>query len=321
MKFIFSELPFIRKFGETIEDLESIEECLLNENERFYSLTNIPYQDRLKPKIKVLKKVQRRELFYVEFPANYNSGKNFRNIIIYINGLSSHSAWFAPVASKLAKRGIKTYALDIRGSGINCSLFGDRKDWMSDLEEIILKAESEADSVHLASLCFGSRLSNTYVSRNPEGVKSQIMISPGLKTKVNLRVDEKLACFYGGVFNRKNILIKSPVFDVELFSDREDVRKALRQDRLRVVYNRSGDIYNGHLLKKDTKLRKIRTPIMVIYPTKDLIVDYDAVFSILSKTKAKVIYKRYGSNHCLVLEKPEMISKDILYFINELNNR
>ncbi|MEK6951496.1 MAG: alpha/beta fold hydrolase [Nanoarchaeota archaeon] len=295
---------------------ESLEKIVNYENSIYLSATGISLENT-EIGIKPLRKTLEGDLSYVEYIPN-NQKRD--NVLLYLNGLLSHSSWFAPVACLLGKEGIKTYALDRRGSGINSIITGSGKDWLDDLESLVERVSEENPNarIHLASLCFGSRIAGAYDSdRNKnKKISSQVMISPGFSMKVRPTKRESFLCWISSLTKCDNIVIKSPVYNEELFSDNEGIISAIKKDNLKISYPRARDVYSGYALMKKIKFEKLNSPILVLYSERDEIVDYSKVFDMLSKANTDVFYRNYEKNkHALTLENPQQVSKDILKWI------
>ena len=316
---VIANSPFLGQKGQTINSLRknnSLSSLVFNENERYLQATGEKENEDCE--VSVNSFTDDNSLFYVKY---LPKEKRKDDLIIYLNGLESHSSWFAPVAMLLAEKGIATYALDRRGSGINANLKGSRKDWLKDLEKIIeaAKMESPDAHIHITSLCFGSRVAGAYeTGKGKKKVASQIFISPGFKTDVSPNYWENLTAFWSNITNCDSFLIKSPVYDEKLFADDEKVRKAINEDKLKVIYPQAKDIYQGYLLTKKMNFNQINSPLLVLYSGRDEIVNYPEVFSMLSQTNSgEMLFKNYEEDkHSLILENPKAVSRDILNWIS-----
>jgi len=236
---IRSNYPYIHKKDETIAQYtNSLEEQVIEENSKYLQIINRTKNSVYNLGIFCLEQNKEEEINYVRvLPFEQKDD----DVLIFINGLTSHSSWFAPIANLLSQRGIATYSLDRRGSGINSAVTGSRKTWVSDLDKLVDKVsvENPDANIHLSSLCFGSRLAGAYAAENSEKISSLILISPGFETHIGPGLYNKLSSFFSKIFSNNKILIKSPVYDVNLFSDDRNIQRVIEQDKLRTIYPRA----------------------------------------------------------------------------------
>ena len=241
-----------------------------------------------------------------------------KEVLVYANGLESHSGWFSETARELVKQGIEVYALDRRGSGLNARLSGTYEEWASDIHELILLAKKQhpdAD-MNLVSLCFGARVTTTEAIKNPKDAETMIYISPGFDMKVDISL---LGKFLAGLSNITGISvpIKSPIEDDRMFTSNLGYLDFINKDLLRVIAPNSRDFFQGYLAGEFSRknLGSINLPVLVFLAGKDRIVDIE---------KSRKTFTYFGRKPEIV-EYPDsehtiFFGEDKEKFVNELVN-
>jgi len=245
--------------------------------------------------------------------------KNPQEVLIYLNGLESHSGWFSESAQELVKKGIVIYGLDRRGSGLNTKIRGDGKDWVEDVDKIIkiANAENPDCDVTLASLCFGARIASAYVVENPEKVDSLIYISPGFNLNVKPDCLETVSIVLDSLGLQTNTT--SPIKNDKMFTTNPKYLKFLKNDKLRTIALNSDDYLDGEKLLKNVRrnLNRIKVPSLVLLAQKDKIVDIDKTKTTLDSFGKKPKIIEYPSDHTIFFDNnttPKFLN-DISEFI------
>ncbi len=220
---------------------------------------------------------------------------NFKNSLIYLNGLESHFGWFKETSGKLAKENIAIYGLDRRGSGLNMDKSAkDYQTWIDDIDDLIkeIKLKNPDLKINLTSLCFGAKIASAYTIQNPNKIDSLIYLSPGFNMKINPSFKEKMMIAKSVLF-KKNKRIPSPIKNDEMFTSSGEYLKFLKIDNLRNHAPATMDFFQSKLLDFyiSRNLRKITTPSLVCLAGNDQIVN---------NKKTKKTLKKFG-------KKPELI--------------
>jgi uncharacterized protein (DUF362 family)/alpha-beta hydrolase superfamily lysophospholipase/Pyruvate/2-oxoacid:ferredoxin oxidoreductase delta subunit len=250
--------------------------------------------------------------------------------LIYLNGLESHHGWFAGPAAKLAGQGISVYALDRRGSGLNASLAGNLRAWLSDIESALLFARQERPdaAVHLAALCLGAKLAIAFALRYPGRVRSLILVSPGLKTWADLPWFHKIKAG-AGLFHRRKPTLPSPVTDINLFTKDPAALGFIRSDPMRRTMIPAAEFLEirrlDRMISHDRKT--LGPPVLTLYAEEDFIVDQESTTRMLKsyasgRDGAKVDFKVYPrTSHALTLEPTIPLAEDIAAWIGKFPAR
>lgn len=227
--------------------------------------------------------------------------KNPKEVLIYLNGLESHSGWFSEPAQKLAEAGIVIYGLDRRGSGLNTRLKGAGKNWVSDVDRIIeiAKKENPGCDINLASLCFGARIASDYAIKNPNKINSLIYISPGLNVKVQPNILETTSIILDGIGIQTNT--QSPIKKDSMFTTNPKYLQFLKTDKLRTRAVNSDDYLDGKKLLEEVNknLNRITAPSLVLLAEKDKIVDNKKTKQTLEKFGKMPEVIEYPTDHTI----------------------
>ncbi len=313
-----ANLPNVYRNNLTVDSKEYITEA----REEFYS----PYNRNLEEKARLSYVLNEGKVNIKDFSIeSFEDGKskiayskwkseNSKEVLIFLNGLESHAGWFSEPANELAKRGIVTYGLDRRGSGLNTRIKGDSRDWLRDVDRVvgIAKKENPNMDINLASLCFGSRLATAYAIENQQEINSLIYISPGFDMKVGLNFCELnsiiLDCF--GIQTNTSSIIKKD----EMFTKNPEYLKFLKDDKLRTRKPNSDTYFYGweFLGKSKDNLDKIKIPGLVLLAGRDKIVDTKKTKKTLQKFgKKPEVIEYLDSQHTIFFDSKYTTTKFI----------
>src|SRR5262245_61748687 len=111
-----------------------------------------------------------------------------RHRLPYPHGIESHGGWFLPAAHLLRAAGCATYLLDRRGSGLNRDHApGDTPSAGVLLEDLRrFRRHLGHPDLHLVGLSWGGKLATAAAIDDPQGIRSLILITPGLRARVDL---------------------------------------------------------------------------------------------------------------------------------------
>jgi pimeloyl-ACP methyl ester carboxylesterase len=207
-----------------------------------------------------------------------------RHCLLYVHGIESHGAWFLPAAHLLRAHGCTTYLPDRRGSGLNCETApGDAPSASVLLEDLRCFRRHLGDpEIHLVGLSWGGKLATAAALDAPRGLKSLILVTPGLKSLIDLPLARKVALLLGLAAGGRN-RIRLPI-EAEMFSRTRLYIDFIRNDpwRLRAVTGRFllASAFLGRLIAR--RLRALQAPILLFLAGQDRIIDNDGVLDLLS---------------------------------------
>ena len=244
--------------------------------------------------------------------------------VVYLHGIQSHPGWFSGSAAFLAQSGHPVLLPTRRGSGANTIARGDAASAEMLLEDVAAccrqaMAMFDAPRVNLVGVSWGGKLAAAFCTRRWPGVEvaSLTMIAPGIVSKVDVPLSEKLAIGLallgraapgaprgGGMFD-------VPLSDVELFTDNPPMRDYLARDTCRLHRATARFLYASRRL--DSILRAasglgprrgaLSLPTTLLLAARDRIVDNDATARIIGRlTAGKARVEHFDAAHTIEFE-------------------
>jgi alpha-beta hydrolase superfamily lysophospholipase len=242
--------------------------------------------------------------------------------LLYLHGIESHGAWFLPAAFRLRDQGCVTYLVDRRGSGLNREPDpGDAPSARVLLEDVRLFRRHIGDpELHLIGLSWGGKLASAVAIDEPRGLRSLILVTPGLKSRLDLPVRHRMALLcglLGGGRNRIPLPIESWMFS----RDRAHL-DFIRDDpwRLHRVTGRFllANLRLGRMIA--CGFRGLRLPVLVFLAGRDRIVDNEGVMKLILSLPAGQARVRtaWDAIHSLQFDEQDLLIEETVAFLNEL---
>jgi pimeloyl-ACP methyl ester carboxylesterase len=245
--------------------------------------------------------------------------KPVKHHLLYLHGIESHGGWFLRAALALREHGCTTFLLDRRGSGLNRDKEpGDAASAAVLIEDVRSAREAIGDPLlHLIGLSWGGKLATAVALEQPRNIASLLLVTPGLRVRVDLTSLEKLAVglslLTGG--NRRFPVPIRP----ELFTRELQLLEFIRNDPLRVTSVTARFLFAT--LRLDRRIRRdlasLRAPVLLLLADQDEIVDNDGVLRLLALLPAGHLeVRRYESAmHSIQLEHTDTVVADIVGFL------
>lgn len=271
-----------------------------------------------------------RQLAYVAHrPARMNPR---RAAFIYVHGIESHSAWFDDAAARLAASGYPVFSLDRRGSGINQRNRGfvpghvERGvELVDDIHRAVeqMRSTGKFGPIYLIGLSWGGKYAVAYDTAYPREVDGLVLITPGIKPKVDLNASEKLAVFVDAIFapERQH---RIPI-QAEMFTTTPRYLDYIKNDplKLRTVsagFLRQSVKFDRMVERKDDR---VHPPMLVFLAGHDRIIDNAATREYLAQDPRRPveIIEYADQTHSIQLEAPDRLARDILEWTRKLPHR
>ena len=242
-----------------------------------------------------------------------------RHTLLYLHGIESHGGWFLPAAQRLRERGCTTYLVDRRGSGMNrATAPGDAANADVLLEDVRRFREAIGDPpLHVVGLSWGGKLATAAALDHPERVTSLVLVTPGLRARVDLRPLQKLSVgldlLRGGT---KRFPV--PLHD-ELFTTQRPLLDFLADDPLRTTEVTARFLWASRALDRRIArgIARLRVPVLLLLADDDRIVDNGAVLRLLSALPEGALHLRTHARamHSIQLERTDDMVSDIVSFL------
>lgn len=246
-------------------------------------------------------------------------------VLVYLHGIESHTEWFIDTAEKLNSLGLSVYAMERRGSGVNTEDRGHIDSYhvlVNDLKEgmELIRTENPGQKVYLIGLCWGGKLALTFLSEYQDLADGLILISPAIKTRIDLTFPQKLSVLCNTFFNPKK-LIRIPI-EPEMFTKNPNYLEFIKNDEHRLTMATARFFFETARmdLVVGRSPAKIKVPVILFMAGEDKVADNDGLKEwyekCASRDKTMKIYK--GSCHSLEFEdEAEGLARDISAWVNE----
>jgi pimeloyl-ACP methyl ester carboxylesterase len=241
-----------------------------------------------------------------------------RDPVVYLHGIQSHPGWFSGSAGYLASCGHPVLLPTRRGSGANNVARGDAASAELLCQDVaaccrLAMAMFDAPRVCLVGVSWGGKLAAAFCLRRWPGVEvgSLTMVAPGIVSKVDVPLSEKLAIALALLRRpapgapRGGAMFDVPLSDVELFTDNPPMRDYLARDPYRLHRATARFLFASR--KLDSMLRaasaELSLPTTLLLAGRDRIVDNDATGrSIARLTAGKAHVEQFDAAHTIEFE-------------------
>ena len=245
-------------------------------------------------------------------------------VVIILHGIQSHSGWYEALARFLFENGLEVAALDRRGSGMNAARRGDTRNYKALAEDIKtfieqLKGSRGMDRFHLVGISWGGKLAAVFALLFPELVRSQILMSPGIYSRVDFSTLDRVSILLHYLFSPGK-LFPIPIDRPEMFTANPEKIEYIRSDRLSLHHCTARFFFASFRMEKllAKRVKDLATPTLVMLSENDAIVDNERLEDFFgrmgSSRKRLKVYE--GAHHTLEFEKdPIPIFADVLEWI------
>lgn len=226
-----------------------------------------------------------RRLAYVRYRAS-----GARTALVYLHGIESHEGWFALAARELSARGYDVFCLDRRGSGINRENRGFRSGHVdsfetlhADIDKFVEGLRGRYSSVFVVGLSWGGKLALSYALTHPDEIEGLVLITPGLRSRVDVSSAEKLKIVTLQALNPTSP-VPTPI-EPEMFTTTPKYLHYIREDPLRLRYASVRFFWQTHRLDNyiDERMPANTLPIQVFLAGRDRIIDNHGVLKVLER--------------------------------------
>jgi alpha-beta hydrolase superfamily lysophospholipase len=240
--------------------------------------------------------------------------------LVYLHGIESHAGWFALAADALRNRGFDVYCLDRRGSGLNRENRGfpsgyvdDYATLLADISAFIAPLRQRYQRVFLVGLSWGGKLALSYGLAHPQDVDGLVLITPGLRAKVDVSFPNKLKI---ALLSPLNPGARVPVpIQPEMFTTTPLYLDYIRGDPLRLTSATVRFFWQSHRLDKyvDNNIAGNRLPAQLFLAGKDTIIDNDGVLEVLRQGQVPGLDVLWyeDQTHSIQLDAPQRLVEDM----------
>jgi alpha-beta hydrolase superfamily lysophospholipase len=242
-----------------------------------------------------------------------------RHHLLYLHGIESHSGWFLAAAEQLRARGCTVWLLDRRGSGLNRATgVGDAPSARTLLADVqAFRAHIGDPPLHLVGLSWGGKLATAAALEQPRQVQGVVLVTPGLRARVDLRLAQKVAVVLdrlrGG--DRRFALPIAP----EMFTRTPPLLEFIRHDPWRVTAVTARLLFASRCLdlRIARRIARLTPPVLLLLAGHEEIIDNDGVLRLLARRRAGPPEVRHypQATHSIQLEQVDEMVADIHRFL------
>ncbi len=240
--------------------------------------------------------------------------------LVYLHGIESHAGWFAIAANRLREQGFDVYCLDRRGSGLNREnrgLISGHVDayetLLADIHAFITLLGDRYDQVFLLGLSWGGKLALAYGLSHPNAIDGLVLITPGLRAKVDVSLLTKVKI---ALLSPVNPTARVPVpIRPEMFTTTPVFLDYIRSDPLRLTSATVRFLWQSRRLDGyiDHNIAANRIPVQLFLAGNDTIVDNEGVLQVLEKGRGPgldvLLYA--DQTHSIQLDAPRRLVNDM----------
>lgn len=241
-------------------------------------------------------------------------------VLMLLNGVMSHSAWFEPIAGPLAARGLKLVGADRRGTGTNRQGRGDApsaRALIDDLRAIVEAERLPGVPLHLAGWCWGAVLGVNAAFELAPAFTSLAILAPGLFSRPALeaRMRESLARAAGEPEDAA--CLESPIIE-ELFTRGPALSGFVLQDTLRL--SRITPRFHAIMVKMGMsariRLTRLSLPVALILAEGDEATDNEATLQAFERLpEGQRTLFRIESAHGIQFDAPARLAEALAMFV------
>jgi pimeloyl-ACP methyl ester carboxylesterase len=243
-----------------------------------------------------------------------------RHHLLYLHGIESHGTWFLPAAWQLMERGCTTWLLDRRGSGLNRDPEpGDAASADVLLEDVLrMRRRIGVPQLSLVGLSWGGKLATAAALDLPAGLASLVLVTPGLKSRVDLGLVTKgalaLDLLFGG-HKRFSVPIEP-----QMFTTTPEHLAFIREDPWRLKQVSGRFLMASRALDRRIRdgIARLELPVLLLLAGHDRIVDNDGVAELLAPVRSLRVRRFEDATHSIQFDQlPEMVT-EISSFLDEV---
>ena len=251
------------------------------------------------------------------------NGQPARGVIICLHGISTHAAWFQPLAAHLNKAGYDLVCPNRPGSGQNprASDTADMQrgeDLITALGPAFVEARRHKSDIYLLGTSWGAKLAVAAAARRREEIKGLILLVPAFKAKKeNIGVALRVAV--GNLVAPQGTLPSPNPEDYLPAGAQVSSSSSLAE------INRDGMMlcrathrfhWQSRALQKKgvASLKEQRLPTLAMFAAQDRIVDLDASRKVAAGIDATIaLFANEG--HALQVQAPDRVAQTIVEWL------
>ncbi len=243
-----------------------------------------------------------------------------RGTCVLLNGIMSHSGWFAPLAPELARAGLHVVGADRRGSGPNREGRGDAVSasaLVDDALAIIAAEHDPARPLVLVGWCWGAILAlHVAAALGPERLDRLVLVTPGLLPSAEVRgkADANARAAAGRPDDEPSV--PTPIRE-ELFTEGPALDGFIRTDpeRLLAITPRFAALSAKMSALALARLPRLAVPCLLVLAEHDGATDNAATLAAFAKlAPERLTVVTLPTHHGVSFEAPAALGEAIVRF-------
>jgi alpha-beta hydrolase superfamily lysophospholipase len=240
--------------------------------------------------------------------------------LFLLNGMMSHSGWFADLAFILSQSRIKVVGADRRGSGLNALDRGNapsRKVLLSDFRQLV-EQEDSGVPMYLVGWCWGAVLAVNAALGFGSKFRGMILLAPGLfpSEQINRAVQDEVRRMQDT--SNASGLLRSPITD-DMFTPVRELQEFIAHDQLalRAITPQFLRVSQQMQLVATTRLAHLINPVLLLLAANDQAVDNERTLTAFQRLPAGALtWATLACNHGMQFEAPQEIAWHITKWMN-----
>jgi alpha-beta hydrolase superfamily lysophospholipase len=237
--------------------------------------------------------------------------------LVYLHGIESHGGWFLPMAARLCQQGYELHLLDRRCAGLNRGVDTGHADSGAQLLDDVRAFRQRLGEHHLVGLSWGGKLALASALRDPGGLRTLTLITPGLVPLVDLSLGQKLRLVLTALVGRR------AMFDVpiepDMFTRTARYLDYIREDALRLERVSNRFLLAGRELDRliRARIEALAPPTLLFLAGRDRIIDNRRTRALLERApRGLVAVREYSqATHSIQFDDMEALERDLLAFL------
>lgn len=235
--------------------------------------------------------------------------------VVLLNGVMSHSQWFAPLAEVLNKSNVDVIGADRRESGINKQRCGDalsRQQLVSDVEQIINAHKVDQRPLYLLGWCWGAALAINAALESGDDLNGLALLAPGIypSDTVHKRITQQQDRIRETELSLDEPCLDNPINE-EMFTDSKWLDDYILKDklRLRTITPRFFGIMLKMSANASLRLAEINCPILLITANNDKAIDNEKTIEKFEQLDSNFIsMESCEAQHGMQFEVPDLLA-------------
>jgi pimeloyl-ACP methyl ester carboxylesterase len=269
--------------------------------------------------------IQARDGYRLKYRVWTRAGAGPRATLLLLNGIMSHSLWFAPLAPALLDAGFKLVGADRRGTGENDAARGDAPSGKALIDDAVAIAGAERVAgapTFVVGWCWGAILGINVAAELGDAAAGLALLAPGLyptaALKDRMAEQERLMREHPADYPRDRACVESPISD-DMFTAGPARAGFIAGDTRRLA--RFTPAFLDAMAKlafgARLKLPRLTLPLLLILASDDLATDNaETERGIAQMTAGRVTPRYIQGAHGLQFDAPGELARAITAWVD-----